>query len=135
MNFIIIGTRHSPVVSSNYKIQEEILQSLRILISRQQKQDMDLKRMNEWRSIAIAVDRILFWIFFAITTVSSIVFLLILPLTKRAEYVRNTWNISKTKTFIRTILIMLIIIADEVTQNIRVNNNYYSSLFVKKSLI
>lgn len=66
------------------------MRALKILLSRQESQDADKKRLNEWRVIAIAVDRILFWIFFFVTTVSSLVFLVILPVVKRSEYVRNT---------------------------------------------
>ncbi|XP_037782074.1 uncharacterized protein LOC119578578 [Penaeus monodon] len=72
------------------RAQEEIVRALKILLSRQESQDADKKRLNEWRVIAIAVDRILFWIFFFVTTVSSLVFLVILPVVKRSEYVRNT---------------------------------------------
>lgn len=72
------------------RAQEEIIRALRILLSRQEREEAEKKRLNEWRVIAIAVDRILFWIFFLITTVSSVVFLVILPVVKRAEYVRNT---------------------------------------------
>ncbi|XP_018016609.2 neuronal acetylcholine receptor subunit alpha-5-like [Hyalella azteca] len=81
---------HSPVVAGGCRLQEEILMALRALLSRQLRQDTDLKRLNEWRTVAIAVDRILFWVFFVVTTVSSVVFLLVLPLVKRAEYVRST---------------------------------------------
>ncbi|ROT78560.1 putative ligand-gated ion channel subunit, partial [Penaeus vannamei] len=72
------------------RAQEEIVRALKILLSRQESQDADKKRLNEWRVIAIAVDRILFWIFFFVTTISSLVFLVILPVVKRSEYVRNT---------------------------------------------
>ncbi|XP_042221623.1 uncharacterized protein LOC121866092 [Homarus americanus] len=72
------------------RAQEEIIRALKILLSRQEREDAEKKRLNEWRVIAIAVDRILFWIFFIVTTVSSVVFLVILPLVKRSEYVRNT---------------------------------------------
>ncbi|XP_063880210.1 neuronal acetylcholine receptor subunit alpha-10-like [Scylla paramamosain] len=76
-------------VSTN-RAQEEIIRALKILLSRQEREDAEKKRLNEWRVIAIAVDRILFWIFFIVTTVSSVVFLVILPVVKRSEYVRNT---------------------------------------------
>lgn len=72
------------------RAQEEIIRALKILISRQEREEAEKKRLNEWRVIAIAVDRILFWIFFLVTTVSSVVFLVILPVVKRSEYVRNT---------------------------------------------
>lgn len=76
-------------MSSN-RAQEEIIRALKILLSRQEREDAEKKRLNEWRVIAIAVDRILFWVFFIVTTVSSVVFLVILPVVKRSEYVRNT---------------------------------------------
>ncbi|KAG7169222.1 putative ligand-gated ion channel subunit-like, partial [Homarus americanus] len=67
------------------RAQEEIIRALKILLSRQEREDAEKKRLNEWRVIAIAVDRILFWIFFIVTTVSSVVFLVILPLVKRDD--------------------------------------------------
>ncbi|XP_068215647.1 neuronal acetylcholine receptor subunit alpha-10-like [Palaemon carinicauda] len=72
------------------RVQEEIMRTLKTLLSRHEREDADKKRLNEWRVIAITVDRILFWIFFIVTTVSSVVFLVILPVVKRSEYVRNT---------------------------------------------
>ncbi|XP_069172204.1 neuronal acetylcholine receptor subunit alpha-10-like isoform X2 [Procambarus clarkii] len=72
------------------RAHEEIIRALKILLSRHEREDAEKKRLNEWRVIAIAVDRILFWIFFIVTTVSSVVFLVILPLVKRSQYVRNT---------------------------------------------
>ncbi|XP_076061263.1 neuronal acetylcholine receptor subunit alpha-10-like, partial [Oratosquilla oratoria] len=72
------------------RAQEEIVRALKLLLGRQEQEDADKKRLNEWRTIAIAVDRILFWVFFLVTTVSSVVFLVVLPVVKRSEYVRNT---------------------------------------------
>jgi hypothetical protein len=43
----------------------------------------------EWRLVAQVVDRILFWIFFLITFVSSAVFLIVLPLYKRSWHGPN----------------------------------------------
>ncbi|XP_047485754.1 neuronal acetylcholine receptor subunit alpha-4-like [Penaeus chinensis] len=76
------------------RAQEEIVRALKILLSRQESQDADKKRLNEWRVIAIAVDRILFWIFFFVTTISSLVFLVILPVVKRSEYVDPELSLS-----------------------------------------
>lgn len=76
-------------ISTN-RTQDEIIRALKVLLSRQEREDAEKKRLNEWRVIAIAVDRILFWVFFLVTTVSSLVFLVILPVVKRSEYVRNT---------------------------------------------
>ena len=77
-----------PQVTS--KVQQDMLRALKQLVTRKEHQVETKKRLNEWRMVAIAVDRILFWIFFVITTISSLVFLVILPVMKRAEFVRST---------------------------------------------
>lgn len=89
---VLSHSTYSPNLTgiSTNRTQDEIIRALKVLLSRQEREDAEKKRLNEWRVIAIAVDRILFWIFFLVTTVSSLVFLVILPVVKRSEYVRNT---------------------------------------------
>nr|XP_042902633.1 neuronal acetylcholine receptor subunit alpha-2 isoform X2 [Parasteatoda tepidariorum] len=76
----------SPMGSSGApgtKIQEEILRTLQYLLYRQEQEDHRIRVVNEWRQMALVIDRILFWIFFVITVVSSLSFLVIVPLHRR----------------------------------------------------
>lgn len=65
------------------RIQEEILRTLRYILQRQEQEDHRIRVVNEWRQIALVIDRILFWIFFVVTVVSSLSFLVIVPLHRR----------------------------------------------------
>lgn len=95
-----MNNRHHPPLSLNdymspnlassqaalIEIQQELLNALRHLIQKQEESERQQTLVSEWRLAAQVVDRILFWIFFFMTTISSGIFLLVLPLYKR------TWN-------------------------------------------
>jgi hypothetical protein len=49
-------------------------------------QDRDNEIRREWRLLAETVDRWLFWGFFFITTISTLVFIVILPYNKRGKF-------------------------------------------------
>ena len=70
-------------------IQEELLKSIRYLITKQDEVEVQNILVAEWRLVAQVVDRILFWIFFFITFVSSSFFLIIIPLYKRSWHGPN----------------------------------------------
>ena len=70
-------------------IQEELLRSIRQLIGKQEEIEAQNLMVAEWRLVAQAIDRILFWIFTTVTLVSSAVFLLILPIYKRSWHGPN----------------------------------------------
>ncbi|XP_053210703.1 neuronal acetylcholine receptor subunit alpha-9-II-like isoform X2 [Panonychus citri] len=63
--------------------QEEIVKILKYLLWRQEQEDRHNKVIHEWRLLAQAIDKILFWIFLAITLTSSISFLVIIPIQRR----------------------------------------------------
>ncbi|KAG8185244.1 hypothetical protein JTE90_002770 [Oedothorax gibbosus] len=77
------GASPGSVGSSSTRIQAEILRALQYLLHRQELEDHRVRVVNEWRQIALAFDRILFWIFFVVTVVSSLSFLVIVPLHRR----------------------------------------------------
>ncbi|CAG7732806.1 unnamed protein product [Allacma fusca] len=79
------GSLPPPVVD----VQEELLRSIRTLIVKQEEVEAQNLLVAEWRLVAQAIDKILFWIFFTVTLVSSAVFLLILPCYKRSFYGPN----------------------------------------------
>ncbi|GIZ04007.1 uncharacterized protein CEXT_456721 [Caerostris extrusa] len=48
-----------------------------------EQEDYRIRVVDEWRQMALVIDRILFWIFFVVTLVSSLSFLVIVPLHRR----------------------------------------------------
>lgn len=69
--------------SSSTRIQAEILRTLQYLLQRQELEDHRIRVVNEWRQMALVLDRVLFWIFFVVTVMSSLSFLVIVPLHRR----------------------------------------------------
>ncbi|RWS02706.1 ligand-gated ion channel subunit-like protein [Dinothrombium tinctorium] len=63
--------------------QEEMLRILRYLIWRQEIEDKHNKMVHEWRLLALAIDKVLFWVFLVITVTSSLSFLVIIPVQRR----------------------------------------------------
>lgn len=64
-------------------VDDEMLKILRYLMWRQQLEDQHNKMVHEWRLLALAIDKILFWVFLVITVVSSLSFLVIIPIQRR----------------------------------------------------
>lgn len=62
---------------------DESLQILRYLLCRHKYESDESKTISEWRLLALAVDKILFWVFFVIIIFSSVFFLIIIPARKR----------------------------------------------------
>ena len=63
--------------------EEEMLKILRYLVWRQQLEDAHNKMVHEWRLLALAIDKVLFWVFLVITVISSLSFLVIIPIQRR----------------------------------------------------
>ena len=68
--------------SSCTRTNEEILTVLRSIIRRYEQEDHQDQIVHEWRQVAAAVDRILFWIFFFGTLGSTLIVLVIAPITR-----------------------------------------------------
>lgn len=68
---------------SSKRVQDEVLRTLRYLLEKQEREDRMTRTVNEWRQMALVIDRVLFWIFLVITAVSSICFLVIIPIQRR----------------------------------------------------
>ena len=62
---------------------EESLQILRYLLYRHKNESDENRTISEWRLLALAVDKILFWVFFFVIVFSSAFFLIIIPARKR----------------------------------------------------
>lgn len=85
------ATQNTPVANTSPTSQTEamcadLVSAVRYLMSIQAQVESQNVLVAEWRLVAQAVDRILFWIFAFMTIVSSTILLLILPLYKRSTY-------------------------------------------------
>lgn len=77
---------------------EDLVNAVRYLMSIQEQVESQNVLVAEWRLVAQAVDRILFWIFAIMTIVSSTILLLILPLYKRSTYYGPDIETSENET-------------------------------------
>ncbi|KAL4227278.1 hypothetical protein ACF0H5_012724 [Mactra antiquata] len=68
--------------SSLSKTNEEILNSLKRILEKHEREDKDYEIIQEWRRVAQCVDRILFFIFFIATMSSTIGILVVAPATQ-----------------------------------------------------
>ena len=64
---------------------KSILEALKTVLERYEREDTSGAIVFEWRQVAIHVDRILFWVFLVGTLTSTIVLLVILPLVKQSR--------------------------------------------------
>lgn len=69
--------------ADNASIDQELIQMLRYLMHRQEIDDNINRRLHEWRLFSMFIDKVLFWIFTFTTIVTSVVFLLIIPVKRR----------------------------------------------------
>lgn len=76
---------HQDLFHSNLFLLEKHLKSL----IDKQKQEQDRNEIvNEWKLMALIMDRLLFWIFTALTLISSVLCLIIVPYLKNSGYIR-----------------------------------------------
>lgn len=61
---------------------QEILRALQKVVERYELDDREEATVYEWRQMAVAVDRVLFWVFMVGTLSSTVLILGIVPLTK-----------------------------------------------------
>jgi len=66
--------------------QDDLLRVVRGLLDKENRQQKDDQIRREWRMLAEAVDRWLFWSFLLITTISTMLFLVILPFCHRGKF-------------------------------------------------
>lgn len=84
--------------SSGDSMCEDLVNAVRYLMSIQEQVESQNVLVAEWRLVAQAVDRILFWIFATMTIVSSTILLLILPLYKRSTYYGPDMDAAENET-------------------------------------
>ena len=66
--------------------EEDLIKVLRILLEKEDQQNKDDQIRREWRLLAEIIDKWLFWAFFIITTLSTAIFIVILPYGKRGKF-------------------------------------------------
>ena len=77
------GRHYRPPLSRGHSgTSDEIIQSLKRILEKHEREDRDYEVVQEWRKVAQVVDRILFWIFFVGTLGSTLAVLVIAPSTK-----------------------------------------------------
>ena len=79
-------SRDSELLASANK---SILEGLKAVLERYEREEASGAIVFEWRQVAIRVDRILFWIFLVCTLASTIVLLVIIPLMKQWRNYRH----------------------------------------------
>lgn len=77
------GEKKNEKSDSSSSTAEEMLKILRYLIWRQDLEDQHNRIVHEWRLLALAIDKVLFWVFLVITVISSLSFLVIIPIQRR----------------------------------------------------
>ena len=65
---------------------QDLIRVVKGLLDKENQQNRDDQIRREWRLLAETVDRWLFWSFFLITTVSTLLFLVILPYSHRGKF-------------------------------------------------
>ena len=63
--------------------QDELTRVIKSLLEKEEKQSEEDQIRREWRQLAMAVDRWLFWAFFFVTTVSTLCFIVVVPCIMR----------------------------------------------------
>lgn len=62
--------------------QDKITASLKLLVEKQDLEDRHQDIVNEWRFVALIMDRFLFWLFLLAAVMSSIIILVVMPMRK-----------------------------------------------------
>lgn len=73
---------HGNHQSDKNNTYDKISKHLKFLVAKQDYEDQYQDIVNEWRLVAVVMDRCLFWSFLLLSTLSTLVILVILPLTK-----------------------------------------------------
>ena len=66
--------------------EEDLVRVLKVLLEKEAQQNKDDQIRREWRMLAEIIDKWLFWSFFLITSLSTAIFIVILPYGKRGKF-------------------------------------------------
>ncbi|XP_064609290.1 neuronal acetylcholine receptor subunit beta-3-like [Liolophura sinensis] len=61
---------------------EDILNYLKLLVAKSDAEEFECEVINEWKQVALVVDRLLFWFFLTVTVASTLLILVIIPTLK-----------------------------------------------------
>ena len=70
------------VPSDEDNLNQDILEALKTIIRKYEREDIYEEMLYEWRKVAAVVDRFLFWVFLVGTIASTLLILVIAPFTK-----------------------------------------------------
>ncbi len=79
-----MAARRKNACKKRHELQEEILKTLQVLISRQELEDECEDIANDWRQVAQVIDRLLFWVFLIATVGITLTLLIIIPLVRHS---------------------------------------------------
>lgn len=68
-----------------FTTMEDILKYLKVLVVKSDAEDAEHEVVDEWKQVALVVDRLFFWMFLLITVLSSVIILVIVPSFKIVE--------------------------------------------------
>ena len=61
---------------------DEILKYLKFMVAKSDAEDAETDVVDEWKQVALVVDRLFFWLFLLLTIFSTIILLVIVPAFK-----------------------------------------------------
>lgn len=76
------NNRVSDTLGVPEETQDRITNSLKVLVEKQDLEERYQDIVNEWRFVALVMDRFLFWLFLLAAVMSSVVILIIMPFNK-----------------------------------------------------
>ena len=65
------------------KAENELLNHLRVVMEKQEKEEVEMLIVREWQDIARAFDRFLFLLFTSVNVLATVSLLVLKPMTKR----------------------------------------------------
>ena len=85
----------TPTINPNYSSQYQLFNSnmyllerhLKHLINKQKNEDDRNEIINEWKLMALIMDRLLFWLFTSLTMLSTLFCLILIPYLKNSGYI------------------------------------------------
>ncbi|KAJ8304992.1 hypothetical protein KUTeg_018575 [Tegillarca granosa] len=65
---------------------DDMLKYLKYMVAKSDEEDIENEIIDEWKQVALVVDRLLFWSFLGITILSTVVLLVVVPIFSYEEY-------------------------------------------------
>lgn len=72
----------STVSSIRLSAIDDILTYLKLIVSQEEEETVENDTNDEWRQVALVIDRLLFWIFLVINFISTFIILIVMPNAK-----------------------------------------------------